>query len=81
MPEWLLAANNLMLQYVEGLDAHGVTGNLSALLLLLSQPQSAAAPAVMPANRSIPVLMIPPDLRKRLDPLLRGIQRMFRSPR
>ncbi|KJS29427.1 MAG: hypothetical protein VR64_19765 [Desulfatitalea sp. BRH_c12] len=80
MPEWLLAANNLMLQYVEGLDAQGVTGNLSALLLLLSQPQPAAAPAGMPANRSIPVLMIPPDLRQRLDPLLRGIQRMFRSP-
>lgn len=84
MPDFVLAANNLISQFIEALDHAGRFGNLADILLLLSAP--AAVPPQehpslekMAANRSIPVLMIPPEHRQRMQPLLRALQQILQE--
>jgi hypothetical protein len=86
MPEEVLAANHLCMQYVEALDVRGLSGNLVDVLLFLAGPArrsaDAAAGKIVPptelaANRATPVLMIPPKWRRRLFPLVQAIQRQI----
>lgn len=88
MPEEILAANHLCMQYVEALDVQGLSGNLVDVLLFLSGPARCAAdaaggkvvpPAALAANCAIPVLMIPPEWRGRLLPLVQAIQKRVRA--
>ena len=88
MPEAVLAANNLVQQYIEAIDAVGLSGNLTDILLFLSNPEHLSAcermeklpsTSVLAANRSIPVLMVPPEHQDRLKPLLQAIQRLLRA--
>jgi Fe-S-cluster containining protein len=85
MPDRILSANTLFLQFIEALDAGGICGNLSDILLFLDAPEHRAAfqsgaplepPQGMPVNRTIPVLMIPPEHRPRLTGLARSLQRI-----
>lgn len=85
MPDWILSANTLFLQFIEALDTGGICGNLSDILLFLDAPEHRAAfesgasldpPQGMPVNRAIPVLMIPPEHRPRLVGLAQSLQRI-----
>lgn len=89
MPDFVLAANNLFAQFVEALDARGRSGNLTDILLWLSGPahrdacenrQEVPPSEGLAANRPIPVLMIPPEYRQRLQPLLQALQRCVTTP-
>lgn len=83
MPDEILAANHLLMQFVEALDPAGASGNLVDVLLFLLQPvalsaytagRPAAVPPPLAPHRAIPALMIPPELRDRLLPLARAVQ-------
>ncbi|RJQ68896.1 MAG: YkgJ family cysteine cluster protein [Desulfobacteraceae bacterium] len=86
MPEWILSTNTLFLQYIEAADIPGISGNLADILLFLSVPghfdalgrgARAVPPKGLPANRSIPVLMIPPEHRQRLMGLAQALQQQI----
>jgi Fe-S-cluster containining protein len=88
MPEEILGANHLLMQFVEALDLHGASANLADALLLLLRPERlaaytsgapvAAAPPLAP-HHAIPALMIPPELRARLLPLAQAVQACLRN--
>lgn len=86
MPDQVLSANNVMLQYIEAIDIPGVTGNLVDLLLLFNNAairssyekgHGVASAQKMAANRSIPAIMIDPAHRRYLEPLLMDIRKLF----
>jgi Fe-S-cluster containining protein len=87
MPEAILGANHLLMQFIEALDLHGASANLTDALLFLLQPAQlaaytsgmpiTAAPPLTP-HHAIPALMIPPELRTRLLPLARAVQDCIR---
>ena len=88
MPDEVLAANNLLLQFIEGIDVHGLSGNLTDLLLFLSTPEhlgmcermeKLSPTGTLTGNHPIPALMIPPEHRDRLQSLLQSIQQMLRE--
>jgi hypothetical protein len=89
MPDFVLAANTLFAQFVEALDRRGRSGNLTDILLWLSVPAHLDAyenrrqvppSGGLAANRPIPVLMIPPEYRQRIQPLLRALQQGSPTP-
>lgn len=84
----ILSANTLMLQIIEHIDAGGYSGNLADVLLCIHngniQQASDLTPAIasaynLIANRPIPVLMIPPEHRTRLQALLQQVQTLMQS--
>jgi len=81
--EFILTVNNLFLQYIEHIDPHGGTGSLIDILLYFDQPalletfqrkMTIAADTVLALNRPIPVLMVPPEHRLRVQPILKKFQ-------
>ncbi|MBI5550515.1 MAG: YkgJ family cysteine cluster protein [Desulfobacterales bacterium] len=88
MPEEILSANHLLMQFVEALDLSGASANLADALLFLLQPDQlaaytsgapiTAAPPLAP-HHAIPALMIPPELRARLLPLAQAVQACIRN--
>ncbi|MBT8343026.1 MAG: hypothetical protein HKP58_10935 [Desulfatitalea sp.] len=87
MPEAVLAANNMVAQYIEALDNGRPFGNLIDMLQHLLSGKAAAPDreetagagrlARLPINQPIPVLMVPPDMRERLQPLHIALNRLF----
>lgn len=85
VPEYILTLNNLWMQYIEHLDKGGFSGNLmDMLILLLENPDHAdrvkqgGNPLDGPfvRNESIPILMIPPEHRRAIQPVLNQLNRM-----
>jgi Fe-S-cluster containining protein len=82
MPDFILTLNNVLMQYVEAIDVPGCSGNLiDVLRLLLDQvnrlayeQQRACGGDDLLANRPLSVLMVPPEDRQRLTPVLTTIQ-------
>lgn len=84
MPPLILSVNNIVMQFIEALDQPGATGNLLDLLLYFSGPDRRRAyekqqglswpPPLLP-NQSIPVLMIPPEHREAVQPLLASLSK------
>jgi len=81
--EFILTVNNLFLQYIEHIDPHGGTGSLIDILLYFDQPalletfqrkMTIAGDAVLALNRPIPVRMVPPEHRLRVQPILKKFQ-------
>lgn len=84
MPDFVLAANNLISQFIEALDHAGRFGNLADILLMLAAPADGSGRKKptgesTATNRSIPVLMIPPEYRQRMQPLLRALQQILQE--
>ena len=88
MPDEVLAANNLVLQFVEAIDVNGLSGNLTDILVFLSNPghlskcknmEKLSATDILAGNHPIPALMVPPEHQDRLQPLLQSIQQMLRA--
>jgi Fe-S-cluster containining protein len=82
----LLSAGSVVLQHVEHLDAGGLTGNLTDILALLADEQGRRAwdegqlgrtPAGLAINRRLRVLMVPPEHRAALQPLVDALRRLF----
>jgi hypothetical protein len=77
--EEVLAVNTLFLQTIEHLDADGCSGNLLDLLELLASEEKRASYAAgslhctgngLIANHPMKVLMLPPEHRANIDPVL-----------
>ncbi len=79
IPPFVLTLNNLFLQYIEHLDHDGFSGNLSDMLALYltheaetSDPEKIAglADERFTPNEKISVLMIPPEHRGEIGPVI-----------
>jgi Fe-S-cluster containining protein len=84
MPSLVLTINNIVMQVIEALDQPGASGNLIDLLLFLSDPVQCRAyenrlaypwPQPLLPNQSMPVLMVPPEHRAAVQPLLRSLSK------
>lgn len=73
MPDFVLAVNNVFLQYIEALDLNGFQGNLIDVLLHANAP-ARANPNLL-TNYPLSVLMIPPAYRERIHPLLDALSK------
>ena len=87
MPPLILSVNNIVMQFIEALDQPGATGNLIDVLQYLSDPdrrrayekqEDPAWPSLLVPNQSIPVLMIPPEHREAVQPLLASLSKCSR---
>ena len=83
MDPLVLTVNTVFLQYIEHIDARGFSGNLADVLALMASPENRrqyrtdhlqSPPANLIANRPIKVLMIPPEHRAELQPILNALQ-------
>jgi hypothetical protein len=82
MPDFVLTVNSVFLQTIEHLDAAGCTGNLADVLLCLLSDEnrqafregrlSCSAKGLV-GNHRLTVLMVPPEHRDRLKPILVAI--------
>ena len=82
---FVLTVNTIFMQFIEHMDTPGLFGNFSDVLGFLdSEPHRktyesgciSKLPQGMVFNRPIPVLMIPPEDRDRIRPLLAGLQNL-----
>ncbi len=80
---FVLTVHQTILQFLEAIDTPGYSGNLIDILTFLSDPlhqdayeseQLPPAPAGLTTNRDFSALMIPPEHRKRLAPMLQKIR-------
>lgn len=80
---FVLTVNQTFMQYLEAIDTPGYSGNFIDILTFLSDPshqdayesrQLPPAPVGLTINMDLSVLMIPPEHRKRMTPLLQKIQ-------
>ncbi|PID40653.1 MAG: hypothetical protein CR984_02115 [Proteobacteria bacterium] len=83
MDSFILTVNDVFMQHIEHIDAQGYTGNLSDVMQFLSVDENRrryaagqinSQPADMVANQPVFVLMIPPEHRERVQPLLEQIR-------
>jgi hypothetical protein len=81
--EAVLAVNTLFLQTVEHVDADGCSGNLLDVLDVLAREEKRTAYAGgalhctgngLIANRPMKVLMLPPEQRERIEPILNKLR-------
>jgi hypothetical protein len=81
--DFVLSVNTLFLQTIEHLDADGCTGNLLDLLVAMALKENRQAyadgklkcrPAGLIANQPLKVLMIPPEHRTKMEPILKSLQ-------
>lgn len=83
MDSFTITVNNLFMQFIEHIDVRGCTGSLLDVLPALSSDDrlrqyrenrlSCADSGLLP-NQPIPVLMIPPEHRTRIEPVLEAIR-------
>ncbi|MCK4467563.1 MAG: hypothetical protein KAU60_04345, partial [Desulfobacterales bacterium] len=80
--EFILSVNNIFLQYIEHIDLQGCSGNLTDVLLYFESSEARGnyregllncAKNNLISNRSIPALMIPPEHRLKIQPILQAI--------
>ena len=83
MPDLILSANQVVMQYLEALDRPGATGNLIDVLRFVSNPQQRAAylnpsgsswPHSLQPNQGFSAWLIPPEHRQAIQPLLQALQ-------
>lgn len=78
MADYAVTVNTVFLQVIEQLDAGGHYGNLIDILLYIYDniaPAKAAADTLV-ATEPIPALMIPPEHREKIKPVLSAIQKI-----
>lgn len=88
MPPFILAANNVIMQYLEAIDQPGGTGNLLDVLkqLLVGEHRDAYLSKKGPGNRervrpnqSIGILMVPPDQRQPVTGLIQSLNKAIQK--
>lgn len=82
--DWVLTVNTVFLQTIEHIDRPGCFGNMQDVLLALGREdqRSAYRDGRLPAeasglipNQPAPMLMVPPEHRERIQPILAEMQR------
>lgn len=82
MDSYTLTVNTVVLQYIEHVDADGCSGNLTDVLLYLQQKEHLKHDTTVRAdcdaaglisNHPLTVLMVPPEHRQRIQPLLKAL--------
>ena len=80
---FLVTLNTVFLQYIEHIDANGLLGNMTDVLLFLKSEVQRKRyevnaglnhPKSLPANRRIPGLLVPPEHQLRIQPFLHKIR-------
>lgn len=80
---FVLTVNNIFLQVIEHVDQDGFTGNLTDILLFLDSAQNHEnllsskfinLPSSLINNRSLKILMIPPEHRDQAQPILKALK-------
>ena len=83
MDPFILTVNDVFLQHLEHVDAQGYTGNTAEVMRFLASEENRAAyaegrlgppPDGLVANQPLFVLMIPPEHRERIQPILKQIR-------
>lgn len=83
MSEAVVAVNTVFLQTFEHVDADGCSGNLLDVLAVLADEETRANYAGgglhcsgngLIANRPLKVLMVPPDYRRQIEPILQRLR-------
>ncbi len=83
MPPYILSLNNVMMQYIEAIDRPGGWGNLIDVLGFFvdevgrqgyEDQTCHSFKSPLKTNRPFSVLMIPPEHRERMRPLIKRIQ-------
>jgi hypothetical protein len=89
MPDFVLTVNTVFLQTIEHLDATGCTGNLADVLLCLLPDENQQAyregrlscsATGLTGNHPLTVLMVPPEHRDRLQPILQALGKLSTEP-
>jgi Fe-S-cluster containining protein len=88
LPPFVITLNNVFLQYIEHLDQNGCSGNLLDILVLFQkdkyrqsyrQGRLGCGQAGLIPNRPIPSLMIPPEHRQRMRPVIAAVRQLSRD--
>ncbi|MCP4746908.1 MAG: hypothetical protein GY874_12345 [Desulfobacteraceae bacterium] len=87
MPDLAFTVNHVLMQYIEGIDIPGITGNMADVLTHMYDSQQLhhferQEPMItggMQTNQPVPVLMAPPEHRDSIQPILAEIQRAVRN--
>lgn len=88
MSPFMLSVNNVVMQYLEAVDQPGGTGNLIDVLRYFSvdahheaylQGESIVGSKGLLANRPFPVLMVPPEHRQSIQPLIQSLNAAIHS--
>ena len=83
MDPLILTASDVILQHIEHIDAQGYSGNFVDVLTFLASEENrqtyaagriGPAPEGLVANQPVFVLMIPPEHRERIQPLLKELR-------
>lgn len=80
---FLLTVNTVFLQCIEHMDQGGFFGHLDDVLAFLAsdkQPGAQAGPTGrrrLSSNKRIPVLLIPPEHRQRMEPILQDLKQII----
>jgi hypothetical protein len=89
MPDFVLTVNTVFLQMIEHLDATGCTGNLADVLRCLLSAENRQAyregrlscsTTGLIGNHPLTVLMVPPEHRNRLQPILGALEKLSTEP-
>ncbi len=82
MEPFTITVNNIFLQYIEHIDSQGFSGNLTDVLLFMAENKNLNAycknsinknpPGLIP-NMPVKVLMIPPEHRKKAEPVIKSL--------
>jgi Fe-S-cluster containining protein len=82
MDDFVLALNDVFMQYLEHIDSPGFSGNFTDVMLYLASQENRALyqkgqagkpPKGLLANLPVHVLMVPPEHRQRLQPILKRL--------
>ena len=83
MDPFILTVNDVFLQHLEHIDAQGYTGNFVDVMQFLASSDNrqryasghlGSPPTGLQANQPVFVLMVPPEHRERIAPLLKEIR-------
>jgi len=83
MDPFILTVNDVFLQHLEHIDAQGFTGNFADVMQFFNSEENrknyvtgqlGPAPQGLVANQPVFVLMIPPEHRERIQPLMAQIR-------
>jgi Fe-S-cluster containining protein len=85
MDDFVLAVNTVFLQAIEHMDADGCTGNLVDVIAVMASKKNRQAyadsalkcsAAGLIGNQRLQVLMIPPEHRTRMEPILNSLRKI-----
>lgn len=79
---FLITVNTVFLQFIEHMDTEGFFGNLNDVLAFLTSTDQHGSPKApicrqgLSRNKTIPGLLIPPEHKDRMEPILMDLKRI-----